>query len=198
MLDGAEYFVFSVCYENETVEYEWYKSDAAHIFETLVENTALNMAKTSLSAEEDGGVTNNSVNDAPKTVESEDITEFYCRFVYEDIEENNILPYGTYILKSKLAEENAGCEYSFSSSDGEETFKSFVKEKEFLQKVNSIVKKYDFASLNGHYCSVSGLPDDYGFDLDINYLSGEYISASDNQDCYIPVDAMYELVELFK
>lgn len=37
----------------------------------------------------------------------------------------------------------------------------------------------------------------YGAKLDIKYASGESIYAHDNQDCFISLDAMNELVELF-
>jgi len=37
----------------------------------------------------------------------------------------------------------------------------------------------------------------YGAKLDIQYASGESIYAYDNQDCFIPLEAMQELVELF-
>ena len=56
---------------------------------------------------------------------------------------------------------------------------------------------YEFAQHNGYSHKISGLPDMYGATLDIKYASGESIYAYDNQDCFIPFEAMKELVELF-
>ena len=37
----------------------------------------------------------------------------------------------------------------------------------------------------------------YGAKIDIKYASGESIYAYDNQDCFISIDAINELVEIF-
>ena len=44
---------------------------------------------------------------------------------------------------------------------------------------------------------MSGLPPDYGVKLDIQYASGESIRASNNQDCFLSLEAMEELISLF-
>ena len=66
-----------------------------------------------------------------------------------------------------------------------------------MTSLQEIVSKYDFAQYNGYISKVSGLPHMYGAKLDIKYASGESIYAHDNQDCFISLDAMNELVELF-
>ena len=66
-----------------------------------------------------------------------------------------------------------------------------------MTSLQEIVSKYDFAQYNGYISKVSGLPHMYGAKLDIKYASGERIYAHDNQDCFISLDAMNELVELF-
>ena len=38
----------------------------------------------------------------------------------------------------------------------------------------------------------------YGVSLQIVYASGERISASNNQDCFLPLEAMEELEALFR
>ena len=67
-----------------------------------------------------------------------------------------------------------------------------------MMRLWKIVSKYDFAQHNGYVSKVSGLPHMYGAKLDIRYASGESIYAYDNQDCFIPLEAMRELVELFR
>ena len=61
----------------------------------------------------------------------------------------------------------------------------------------NIVSKYDFAQYNGYSSRVSGLPAMYGAKLDIRYKSDESIYAYDNQNCFISLDAIKEMVSLF-
>lgn len=66
-----------------------------------------------------------------------------------------------------------------------------------MTSLQELVSKYNFAQYNGYISKVSGLPDMYGAKLDINYASGESIYAYNNQDCFIPFEAIEELIELF-
>ena len=73
----------------------------------------------------------------------------------------------------------------------------FEADVSFMFKLQEIVSKYDLAKHNGYTHHVSGLPDMFGEQIDIKYASGESIYAHDNQDGFLPMDAMVELIELF-
>ena len=45
---------------------------------------------------------------------------------------------------------------------------------------------------------MAGLPDEYGARLDVRYASRESIYANDNQDNFLPLEAMNELLNLFE
>lgn len=63
-----------------------------------------------------------------------------------------------------------------------------------LQKV---VAEHDLAQHNGLSYRVSGLPEGYGAIFSVTYTSGESIYASNNQSCFLSVDAMEALEALF-
>ena len=67
-----------------------------------------------------------------------------------------------------------------------------------MTNLQEIVSKYNFAQYNGYISKVSGLPDMYGAKIDIKYASGESIYAHDNQDWFIPFEAIEELVRIFE
>ena len=67
-----------------------------------------------------------------------------------------------------------------------------------MTNLQEIVSKYNFAQYNGYISKVSGLPDMYGAKIDIKYASGESIYAYDNQDWFIPFEAIEELVRIFE
>jgi len=68
----------------------------------------------------------------------------------------------------------------------------------FLEKLQQAVAKHNLAQHNGYVYTVSGLPDMYGAKLDIVYQSGEAIYANDNQDCFLSMEAMEDLVKVFR
>ena len=145
----------------------------------------------------DGGVITDATDaEAPKTVDSEEISEFYCNFCYITVVGDEIIPAGFYELSAKLSGENVSCEFDYYGND--EEYKAFTSDKDFLKKLDAIVKKYNLPSFNGMYYFVSGLGANYGTKLDITYLSGESVYAVDNQGNYLPDDAIKELYELFK
>lgn len=148
--------------------------------------------------EEDGGEKAFTNPDAPKVIESEEIISFSCVFsTIALIEEDPSFPNGVYHTEAKLEDGVVTCRYKFHSRDGDSADHTFETDPAFLQKLQQIVKEYDFAAYNGEYHSVSGLPDMYGFSLDILYASGECISAYDNQDNYLSMSAMNALYSLF-
>lgn len=142
----------------------------------------------------DGGVQHYDNIHAPKVVESEVITEFSCEFSAKNISLNRSSIAGCYY--SLYAGENGG---NFESrSDGDVSVKrSFTPDKEFFKQLQQIVSQYDLAQYNGEFYVVSGLPPYLGVKLNVQYASGENICASNNQSCFLPVEAMEALVELF-
>jgi hypothetical protein len=132
----------------------------------------------------DGGVkTYNSGEDSPKVIESTEIISFE----FEVSLYNIVLEDGA--VKSKI-------KWRDRAGGGEDN--DFTADASFMTSLQEIVSKYNFAKFNGYVSKVSGLPDMYGAKIDINYASGENIYAYNNQDEFVPLEAIGELVELFE
>ena len=143
----------------------------------------------------DGGATDNSDTNAPKSIESTQIISFDCRFSTMDIAEPGKLGNHIYLLQAKL--ENGGVKGMYQVRDtGEEH--SFRASQNFLGEVQTLVAIYDLAQHNGHNYTVAGLPDEYGAQLNVQYASCESIYAYDNQDNFLTLGAMNEVLKLFE
>ena len=134
--------------------------------------------------------------------ESEDIVSFEAYFstLYEaDAEDEGISP-GRYRLFAEKGEDGGTTGFYSPDSVRRDLGERYLVEGDagFMKALDEIVKKYDLASRNGIYHSVSGLPDNFGASLNIEYASGETISCSDNQGNFLETAAMKELLELFK
>lgn len=151
--------------------------------------------------EEDGGVKNyNSGADAPKTVASTDITSFECEFslVAMVLEEESELGGRVYELSAVSEGDAVKCKIKwYDRRLAKGSTNEFVSDVSFMASLQKIVSKYDFAQYNGYSSRVSGLPAMYGAKLDIRYKSDESIYAYDNQNCFISLDAIKEMVALF-
>lgn len=151
-------------------------------------------------AEEDGGVKKyNSGEDAQKTIESTEITGFVCEFslISAVLEEESELDGKVYNLSAVREKGDVDCKIDWYDRSGNGEKHEFTTDLSFMRSLQQIVAEYNFAQHNGYSSRVSGLPNMYGAKLDITYASGENIYAYDNQDCFIPFDAMKRLVELF-
>lgn len=143
----------------------------------------------------DGGATDNSDTNAPKSIESTQIISFDCRFSTMDVAEPGKLGNHIYLLQAKL--ENGGVKGMYQVRDtGEEH--SFRASQNFLGEVQTLVAIYDLAQHNGHDYTVAGLPDEYGAQLNVQYASCESIYAYDNQDNFLTLEVMNELLKLFE
>lgn len=142
----------------------------------------------------DGGTRHYVDEGAPKTVESTQIVSFSCEFSATDLELNSSPIAGRYY--TLYAAQDGG---SYEARGGGEIFgqREFTPDAEFFAALQQIVSQYDFAQYNGQFYTVAGLPPDLGAKLDIRYDSGESIRSSDNQSCFLPLEAMEELVNLF-
>ncbi len=147
--------------------------------------------------EADGGVQNDTSYDAPKTIESTQIIAFSCEFsAFDRAEEDTRLAGRAYQLEAKL--ENGavkGSYYAHTRYDGER--ETFRESHSFMAALQKVVAEYDLAQHNGLSYRVSGLPKDYGAALSVTYASGESIHASNNQSCFLSIDAMEALEALF-
>lgn len=142
----------------------------------------------------DGGVVTNLDENAPKEIKSQKIVSFYCKFSTMDLSSEDTAFAGeVYTLK---ADENT---VSFETRNKviEGALKSFAPDEDFFKNLQDIVAKYELVKYNGKYHSVSGLPPDFGIKLEIIYDSKESIKASDNQDCFLSIESIEELLNLF-
>ena len=143
----------------------------------------------------DGGATDNSDLNAPKSIESTQIISFDCRFSTMDTDEPGKL--GNHIYQLHAKPENGAVRGMYLVRDTGETH-SFRVSQKFLVEVQILVATYGLAQYNGHDYTVAGLPDEYGARLDVRYASRESIYANDNQDNFLPLEAMNELLNLFE
>lgn len=143
----------------------------------------------------DGGATDNSDLNAPKNIESTQIISFDCRFSTMDTAEPG--KPGNHIYQLHAMLENGAVRGMYRVRDTGETH-SFRVSQKFLVEVQILVATYGLAQYNGHDCTVAGLPDEYGARLDVRYASRESIYANDNQDNFLPLEAMNELLNLFE
>ena len=142
----------------------------------------------------DGGVQHFEDTGAPKTIYSTKIISFHCEFSTTDLMMDSSTIAGRY---HTLHAERSGANYEARGGGTVYDEREFKPDEAFFDALQKIVAKYDFAQYNGQYYTVSGLPPDHGAKLNIQYVSGESIQCSNNQSCFIPLEAMEELVSLF-
>ena len=142
----------------------------------------------------DGGVQHSEDTGAPKTISSTKIISFHCEFSTTDLMMDSSPIAGRY---HTLYAESSGATYEARGGGTVYDKREFTPDEAFFDALQQIVAKYDFAQYNGQYYTVSGLPPDYGAKLNIQYDSGESIQCSNNQSCFIPLEAMEEIVSLF-
>ena len=148
----------------------------------------------------DGGVkTYNNGEDSPKVIESTEIVSFDCEFSFISavFNEESELAGKVYKMNAVLDNDKVKVKIDLHDRNGAGNKAEFETDSSFMAKLQKIVSKYDLAKHNGYTHHVSGLPDMYGEQIDIKYASGESIYAHDNQDGFLPMEAMEELIELF-
>ena len=142
----------------------------------------------------DGGVQHYLDTDAPKVIQSTQIISFHCEFAATDLMLDSSPVAGRY---HTLHADGSGGNYEARGGGTVYDERDFMPDVVFFDTLQQIAAKYDFAQFNGQYYTVSGLPPDLGMKLDIQYESGESIRCANNQSCFIPLEAMEELVSLF-
>ena len=174
----------------------------AVILTLAVSNSCMNKEYTNPTyqdseIEEDVGTTNRTNPNAPKVIESTEITSFSCTFSALALAEELELGNCEYILEAELEDKTVTGKYRKYTRYGENEEKIFKTDASFMSELQEIVAKYNLANHNGLSVTVHGLPDMYGAELHIIYASGETIYASDNQSCFLSLEAMDDLVKLF-
>lgn len=141
----------------------------------------------------DGGVRTRIDSNAPKTIHCTKLVSLECTFSTLSLMNTDEVERSVFTLTAKLEGETVNAAYK---SRKEEFVFSAVPS--FMDCLQSIVAEYDFAQFNGITYRVSGLPDMYGAVIHAKYESGEDIYSSNNQDCFIPLEAIKKLLSLYK
>jgi len=149
--------------------------------------------------EEDGGRINHNNPKAPKLIESTEITQFSCFFsVLDLLERGELGSFDYYTMKAKLADGIVeGYYYPAYHHGSKDRAFEFKAEPSFMEQLQRIISEYNLSQYNGMDSYVSALPDRYGADLSVHYASGERLTAFDNQDNFLSMDAMCALKKLF-
>lgn len=151
--------------------------------------------KTDTAIEVDGGVRHRVDTNAPKSIVSTEIVAFSCKFSALNY---SIRDFGLAGRIFTLQADKNGGSYEERTREKVHEKKEFSTTPEFFAALQQIVALYDFAQHNGQFYTVSGLPPDFGAVLEVRYASGESISASDNQSCFLSMEAMEALAALFQ
>ena len=144
---------------------------------------------------EDGYSIDKSDLKAPKNIQSTMIISFDCCFSTVDNAAPGRLGNHIYRLRAKL--QNGAVKGSYEVRDTGER-RLFAASHVFMRELQVLVEQYDLAQYNGHSYEVKGLPNDYGANLSVEYASCEHIYARDNQDNFLPWNAMDGLLTLFE
>ncbi|MBE6708891.1 MAG: hypothetical protein E7578_06590 [Ruminococcaceae bacterium] len=146
----------------------------------------------------DGGVRRRIDKNAPKKIMSTEITDFKCTVHTASMISDDPYMTGTYIFEMERKNGKAFAKYSFRNRYDKSFKGEFVPDGNFTKELYRIVSVYDFASQNGIFYSVSGLPPGFGSEISVDFASGESISASNNQSSFISMEAVIELYSLFR
>ena len=145
------------------------------------------------SVEVDGGLTDHSDRNAPKVISCTKPVYFKCIVSTLALADAEECEQGVFTFTARL--ENG---VVVASNESRAEGFDFTAPPTFMDELQSIVAHYDLAQFNGTSVHVSGLPDMYGAYLMVVYENGESIFANDNQDCFIPSDAIALMLTLFK
>ena len=145
----------------------------------------------------DGGVVKRHWADAPKVIESTEITEFHGEISLFASYETDGLGHRVYRLGAVVRDGEVLVTYDWHDRQGKSDKAEYKADTDFMSRLQEIVAAHDFAQYNGYYHTVSGLPDMYGETLHIIYASGERIDVHDNQSGFLPLQAERALIMLF-
>ena len=137
-----------------------------------------------------GGSTTTFDDKAPKVIVSREIVWLSCDCSFRTVAEP-VPPYE--YIAAFAAKVDDGVLAGYIARDfhrsAETLHRLGVVSDAVLADLAAIVEKYDFARSNGRCHSTSGLPENFGGSLSVDYASGESIYFSDNQSPIIRGDA---------
>lgn len=143
----------------------------------------------------DGGVRHFVDDNLPKQIRSTQIDTFYCWFSSM----SRMLcdtPIAGQVFTLTATRESCTCK--IRDRGRETTSVTFTPDADFFSRLQDIICRYNMVQENGRHHHVSGLPPDFGIDLQVRYASGETLITSDNQSCFLSNQAMEELAALFQ
>lgn len=147
------------------------------------------------TVEMDGGVRHLVDTNAPKSIVSTEIVSFSCQFSALTFSAQDLELAGRIFL---LQADQSGGRYEEWNRERVYEKKDFSPTPEFFRQLQQLVSQHELARYNGQFYTVSGLPPNFGAKLKVQYASGESISASNNQSCFLPKEAMIALAALFQ
>lgn len=141
-----------------------------------------------------GGTDDYTDYNASKTVASTQIVAFSCEtsLLNFDLRENAVLLPPRYEFSAVREGDQVKCT---CARVGEE--RTFTAGTAFLDQLQAIAARHDFAAQNGQSVYTHGLPEDFGTTLKVEYASGEAIRAANNQSPLLSVEAVEDLARLF-
>ena len=149
--------------------------------------------------EDDGGIVKKVNVNAPKIINSTQIMIFECKFstlAFLDLDAD--IGNRVYILEARLENEFVNGRYRHRSRFENNVDVKFKAEQSFMERLQRIIEEHNLAKNNGVCVEVKGLPDMYGAKLMVDYASGERIYTSNNQDNFLSVSAIKEMLRLFR
>lgn len=172
----------------------WYIGAVALVVAAAVGLT-LYRKKPATNPQVDGGVRHYVDESLPKEIQSTQIIYFHCKFssMARSMADT---PIAGQVFTLTATEESCTCKIRDRSK--EIISETFVPDANFFGQLQQIVSRHDMARENGQHYRVSGLPPDFGIDLEVRYSSGEVIRTSNNQSCFLSNEAMEELAALFQ
>lgn len=161
-------------------------------------NKLINHRKRVTDATPNGGVVKHYVTDAPKTVKSKELRQFYCRFYARHLPSNEHQKNPcTYSLSAEYRNGEVVCTVTVNSGCDPESKREFIKTPEFMTELEALIRECDIAQYNGYYHSVSGLPRFFGSVLDAHFESGEEIHFYNNQSSLLSLSVREALYRIF-
>ena len=145
---------------------------------------------------EDGGHFSNTDVNAPKKIESTQLTGIECDCFVED-SENEV--FGRYCLNAQAEGGSVKGRFEFREMDDPLVSVGFPFETDagFMDRLDEILRRYDAAQYNGIYEEEIGIDPEHSFSFRAVYASGEEISCHDNAAPCFPLELMKELADLF-
>lgn len=153
------------------------------------------VAEEDIDVEDGGHISKTDVN-APKKIESTELTDIECDYFLEDIE-NEV--FGRYCFNAHKEDDLVKGEFEFREMDSPLVSVRFPFETDtdFMDRLDEVLRKHDAAQYNGIYEEEIGIDPEHSFSFHATYASDETISCYDNGGPCFSLELMKELADLF-